>query len=277
MAKMKTAMMNSLSFRVYMAIHSWYMRALEAGTHEACDVYLDGDRIRTTLVGLDPGQVPGELIIENTTATDYIDDDPETYTPEEFATACIIAHGPCVESEAALSFFVGSDGPEEEGTGQPKHSATTGTLPLPRLVEITGCVTQLLEDYQQTIEPEGCEIRLFTAKAAAELREDIAAIVIRHRSARPLPRYLVVIPAPRSPRSLWFESLVNTSLKRAEDLRDVPEHWLRFQGREVEVLVVSREQAERAYEELLEYLRQDRIEVQRRKTIDRILDALDIA
>lgn len=92
-SRMKNAMMNSLSFRIYMAIHEWYMRALETGTSLACDVYLDGETIRTAAVGLNPGEMPGELIVEGATATDYVDDDPADYTPEEFATNCMISHG----------------------------------------------------------------------------------------------------------------------------------------------------------------------------------------
>lgn len=93
MSHMKTAMLESASYRIYAAIHEWYMRALETGTSLACDVYLDGDRVRTAATGLQPGEVPGRLILEDVTATDYIDDDPATYTAEEFATACMMSHG----------------------------------------------------------------------------------------------------------------------------------------------------------------------------------------
>lgn len=86
MARMNDAM-------IYTAIHEWYMKALRSGTSLACDVYLDGDRVRTAATGLQPGEVPGRLILEDVTATDYIYDDPATYTAEEFATACMISHG----------------------------------------------------------------------------------------------------------------------------------------------------------------------------------------
>lgn len=96
MARMKTAMMESLSFRVYMAIHEYYCQAVQAGRETRCNVYLDEDsgRITTTMVvDLEPGKRPGAMVLEDVSATDYIDDDPSTYTPEEFATACMVAHG----------------------------------------------------------------------------------------------------------------------------------------------------------------------------------------
>ena len=96
MARMKTAMMESLSFRVYMAIHEYYCQAVQAGRETRCNVYLDEDsgRITTTMVvDLEPGKRPGAMVLKDVSATDYIDDDPSTYTPEEFATACMVAHG----------------------------------------------------------------------------------------------------------------------------------------------------------------------------------------
>lgn len=100
MARRKTAMMESLSFRVYMAIHEYYCQAVQAGRETRCNVYLDEDsgRITTTItttmvVDLEPGNRPGTMVMEDVSATDYIDDDPSTYTPEEFAAACMVAHG----------------------------------------------------------------------------------------------------------------------------------------------------------------------------------------
>lgn len=168
------------------------------------------------------------------------------------------------------------------GLGDLEPIKETHKTPLPGLVRITNEILrpkhmdQVLDDYEQTIEAGGCEIQLFSLTSPDTSFDDVAASVIRDRSATPLPRYYIVLRAPNDLRSLRFEAHLHAALKRAEDSCQSPEAWSPLGREGVEVLFVSNEEADAFYQELAEYLRKDSLEIERRRLLLKACVALGI-
>ena len=86
-----------ISRAVYSAIHEYYCREAQAGRDTRCDIYYDPDTqdVRAVSSGAAHSSFyPGIRVLDNVQASDFLtDDDPATYTKDEFIDACMAAHG----------------------------------------------------------------------------------------------------------------------------------------------------------------------------------------
>jgi hypothetical protein len=98
--EMEVAHMEQISRNIYGAIHDWYMQYRETEDTRSgfsfsptCDIYYDPDTQDVRAVS-SVADYPGIRVLDNVQASDFLtDDDPATYTKDEFIDACMAAHG----------------------------------------------------------------------------------------------------------------------------------------------------------------------------------------